>query len=301
VAQRLIGVDVGGTKISVAVLDGPRLSDPAISPTQTGSSEALVAQLVELARAAGPADAIGFGVPSVIDFATGTARHSVNIPLHGVPLRNIMTETLGMPAFVDNDANAAALAEAFDDDLRPIAQTLVMLTVGTGVGGGIVINGRIHRGATGAAAELGHLIIGADLRDGAPAPERPPQPSSLEGLAAGRALDRLGSAHGFRDGHDVVVKAKAGDADACDCLRILGERLGIGIANMVLAFEPELVVIGGGVSTAGDLLMEPACRVARAYLLEGLGTRTEIRLARYGPQAGVRGAALLARQELEEV
>jgi glucokinase len=120
-------------------------------------------------------------VPSVIDFATGTARHSVNIPLHGVPLRNIMTDTLGMPAFVDNDANAAALAEAFDDDLRPIAQTLVMLTVGTGVGGGIVINGRIHRGATGAAAELGHLIIGADLRDGAPPAEQPPQPCVARG------------------------------------------------------------------------------------------------------------------------
>jgi glucokinase len=168
------------------------------------------------------------------------------------------------------------------------------------VGGGIVINGRIHRGATGAAAELGHLIIGADLRDGAPAPERPPQPWSLEGLAAGRALDRLGRGHGFRDGHEVVAAAKAGDEGARDCVRILGERLGIGIASMILALEPELVVIGGGVSTAGDLLMEPACRVARAYLLEGLGTRTEIRLARYGPQAGVRGAALLARAELEE-
>ena len=143
-------------------------------------------------------------------------------------------------------------------------------------------------------------VARAVLRGGAPEPERPPQPWSLEGLAAGRALDRLGRAHGFPDGHEVVRAAKAGDAAARDCLRILGERLGIGIASMILALEPELVVIGGGVSSAGELLMEPARRVARAYLLEGLGTRTEIRLARYGPQAGVRGAALLARQELEE-
>jgi glucokinase len=298
VAQRLIGVDVGGTKISVAVLEDGRLSEPVLRPTETAGSDALVAQLLAAARAAGPADAIGFGVPSVIDFATGTARSSVNIPLRGVPLRNIMTETLGMPAFVDNDATVAALAEAFDDELRPLAHTLVMLTVGTGVGGGIVIDGQIHRGATGAAAEIGHMIVGAHLQDGAPPPSRPPRPESLEGVAAGRALDRLGREHGFPDGRAVVEAAKAGDATARDCVRILGERLGIGIANLVHVLDPDLFVIGGGVSNAGELLLEPASRVARSYMLEGVGDRTDIRLARYGPQAGVRGAALLARQEL---
>jgi glucokinase len=302
VAQRLIGVDVGGTKISVAVLEGDRMSEPTIQATRSDSADALVNQLVDMARAAGSADAVGIGVPSVIDFETGTARHSVNIPLHGVPLRTIMTERLGIPTFVDNDATVAALAEAFDDELRPIAQSLVMFTVGTGVGGGIVIGGRIYRGVTGAAAELGHMIIAADLEDGAPAPAaKLPQPSSLEHLAAGRALDRLGAAGGIGDGHAVVDRAEAGDADAIDCLRILGERLGIGIANMVNTLDPELVVVGGGVCRAGDLLLEPAQRVARGFILPGVGTRTEIRLARYGPQAGVRGAALLARQELEEV
>jgi glucokinase len=282
------------------VLEGDRLSEPAIQPTRGESADALVNQLVEAARAAGPADAIGVGVPSVIDFETGTARHSVNVPLHGVPLRTILGERLGIPAFVDNDATVAALAEAFDEDLRPIAQTLVMLTVGTGVGGGIVIGGRIYRGATGAAGELGHLIVAAGLEDGAPAPApQPPQPWSLEHLAAGRALDRLGAARGIGDGHAVVDRAQAGDPDAVECLRILGERLGIGIANMVNSLEPELVVVGGGVCRAGDLLLEPARRVARGFILPGVGTRTEIRLARYGPQAGVRGAALLARQELE--
>jgi glucokinase len=300
VAQRLIGVDVGGTKISVAVLDDGRLSEPVLQATRTDGAEALVDQLVVAAHAAGPADAVGFGVPSVIDFETGTARSSVNIPLHGVPLRMLMAERLGIPAFVDNDATVAALAEAFDDDLRPIAQTLVMLTIGTGVGGGIVIGGRIHRGATGAAAELGHLIIAADVEHGAPAPAaHPPQPSSLEHHAAGRALDHLGQARGIGDGRAVVDAAHAGNADAIDCVRIVGERLGIGIANMVNTFDPDLVVIGGGVSRAGELLLGPARRVAQGFILEGVGTQTEIRLARYGPQAGVRGAALLARQELE--
>jgi glucokinase len=299
-AERLIGVDVGGTKVSVAVLQDGLLSDPVLSHTNQTGSDQLVAQLIDVIRAAGPADAVGVGVPSVVDFETGTARTSVNIPLKGVPLRQILTEHAGFPAFVDNDATVAALAEAFDDDLRPIAQTLVMITVGTGVGGGIVINGRIFRGATGAAPEVGHIIIGADLTNGAPEPvAKLPEPASLEYLASGRALDRLGHERGLGDGTAVVDAARAGDERALDAMRILGERLGIGIANMINVFDPDLVIIGGGVSQAGDLLLDPARRVAGEFVIPGVGTRTEIRLARYGPQAGVRGAALLARQELE--
>ena len=297
--QRLIGVDVGGTKVSVAVLEDGRLSDPAITPTDLSSSDALVEQLVAAIRAAGPATAVGVGVPSVIDFATGTARSSVNIPLQGVPLRHTLTERLGIPTFVDNDATVAALAEAHDDDMRPIADIVLMFTVGTGVGGGIVIGGRTFRGATGAAAEIGHTIIGAGLEHGAPAADHFPQKASLEYHAAGRALDRLGLARRIGDGHAVVAAARTGDADALDAMRILGESLGVGIANAINTFDPDLVVVGGGVSTAGALLLDPAREAAARFVVKGVGTKTEIRLARYGPQAGVRGATLLAGQELE--
>jgi glucokinase len=297
--QRLIGVDVGGTKVSVAVLDEGRLSDPEITPTDLSSSDALVEQLVSVIGAAGPATAVGIGVPSVVDFATGTARSSVNIPLQGVPLRHTLTERLGIPTFVDNDATVAALAEAHDDDRRPIADIVVMFTVGTGVGGGIVIGGRTFRGATGAAAEIGHTIIGAGLERGAPAADHFPQKASLEYHAAGRALDRLGLARGIGDGHAVVAAARLGDDGALDALRILGEALGVGIANAINTFDPDLVVVGGGVSTAGDLLLDPAREAAARFVVKGVGTKTEIRLARYGPQAGVRGATLLAGQELE--
>jgi len=297
--QRLIGVDVGGTKVSVAVLEDGRLSDPAITPTDLSSSDALVEQLVAAIRAAGPATAVGIGVPSVIDFATGTARSSVNIPLQGVPLRHTLTERLGIPTFVDNDATVAALAEAHDDDMRPIADIVLMFTVGTGVGGGIVIGGRTFRGATGAAAEIGHTIIGAGLEHGAPAADHFPQKASLEYHAAGRALDRLGLARGIGDGQAVVAAARTGDADALDAMRILGESLGVGIANAINTFDPDLVVVGGGVSTAGALLLDPAREAAARFVVKGVGTKTEIRLARYGPQAGVRGATLLAGQELE--
>jgi glucokinase len=298
--ERLIGVDVGGTKVSVAVLEDGELSEPVLRPTEQSSSEALVDQLVEAIEDAGPAAGVGLGVPSVIDFATGTARTSVNIPLQGVPLRQQLTERVGIPTFVDNDATVAALAEAYDDDFNLLAESLVMITVGTGVGGGIVIGGRIYRGATGAAPELGHIIVGADLTHGAPPKaERQPHHASLEYLAAGRALDRLGAERDIGDGLAVVAAAHAGDPDARDCMRILGERLGVGIANVVNIFDPELVVIGGGVSLAGDLLMEPARESAGRFILPGVGTKTRIVLARHGPQAGVRGAALLAGQELE--
>jgi glucokinase len=297
--QRLIGVDVGGTKVSVAVLEDGRLSDPTITPTDLSSSDALVEQLVTAIQTAGPATAVGIGVPSVVDFATGTARSSVNIPLQGVPLRHLLTERLGIPTFVDNDATVAALAEAHDDDMRPVADIVVMFTVGTGVGGGIVIGGRTFRGATGAAPEIGHTIIGAPLERGAPHADGFPHPASLEYHAAGRALDRLGLERGIGDGYAVVAAARTGDPDALEAMRILGESLGVGIANAINTFDPDLVIVGGGVSTAGELLLKPARESAQRFVVKGVGTRTEIRLARYGPQAGVRGATLLAGQELE--
>jgi glucokinase len=300
VAERLIGVDVGGTKVAVAALEGTALNEVGSWPTDCDNEEELLEQFVTAIRAAGTADAVGIAVPSAVDFDTGTARYSVNIPLAGVPLRDVLRERLGIPVYVDNDATCAALAEAYADDRTPVARHLVMLTVGTGIGGGIVIDGRIYRGASGAAAELGHQIVGADLTDGAPPPdERPPQPGSLEALAAGRGLHALARARGMADGEEAVRRAHEGDPEGLECLRILGERVGIGVANAINTFDPDMVVLGGGISAAaGDLLLEPARRVADAYVMPGVGTRTRVTLARYANKAGVRGAALLAGQEL---
>jgi glucokinase len=293
-------VDVGGTKVAVAVLDGTVLTEVGSWPTDCDNQEELLDQFVAAIREAGTADAVGVAVPSAVDFATGTARFSVNIPLAGVALRDVLRDRLGMPVYVDNDATCAALAEAYADDRTPLARHLVMLTVGTGIGGGIVIDGRIYRGASGAAAELGHQIIGADLTHGAPAPgDRPPQPGSLEALAAGRGLHALARERGMTDGEEAVRRAHEGHPEALECLRILGERVGIGVANAINTFDPDMVVLGGGISAAaGELLLEPAERVARDYVMPGVGTRTRITLARYANKAGVRGAALLAGQEL---
>ena len=305
-----VGIDVGGTKIAAAVLEAGRLSPSHLVATDTSSSEAVLAQLVAAIDAVRTPDtrAVGIGVPSVVEFATGRIRFSVNIPLADLPLRELLSARAGLPVFVDNDAACAALAEASEGD-AVVARNLVMLTVGTGVGGGLVLNGRVFRGATGAAAELGHLIIGADLSAGAPpAAERFPQPGSLEMLASGHyGLDPLADAvFGRADatGEDVVAAAREGDERALDALRILGERLGVGIANMINTFDPQEVVIGGGVSAAGELLLGPARDAARRFIVPGVGTETTIRLARRGPEAGVLGAALLALQEttdLEEI
>ena len=299
VSGRIIGVDVGGTKVAVAALEGLDLSEPEIQPTVTSSTDALLEQLEAMIRAQGEADAVGIAVPSVIDFATGTARFSVNIPLAGVPLREVLGTRLGIPVFVDNDATCAALAEALADP-DAIPKVLVMFTIGTGVGGGIVLDGQIFRGATGAAAELGHMIISANLKEGAPPkPDAWPQPGSLEHEADGDALAKLAQFRGFDDGKHAVLKAQEGDVRARQALKILGERIGVGIANLLHTLDPDEVVIGGGVSAAGDLLLGPATDAARRLALPGVGTKARIRIARYGNEAGVRGAALLAATELK--
>jgi len=317
VSDRFIGLDVGGTKIASATLSDGELSESTLVETSLDDRDALIAQLVDAVDALRHDDvrAVGVGVPSVVDFETGRIRSSVNIPLEDVPLRELLTEKLGLPVFVDNDASCAALAEAFEDG-RFTCPDLVMFTIGTGVGGGTVLGGNLYRGATGAAPEIGHQIIGMDLLDGDESPESDfPQPGSLEALASGRALDRLAldaarrdpssflgkrlAADGEVTGHDAVDGAKEGDEAARRCVRILGERLGIGIANAINLYDPLEVVIGGGVSNAGDLLLEPAERVAFRHVLPGVGTRTKIRLARHGPRAGVLGAALIAAQEYD--
>jgi len=296
-SERVIGVDVGGTKISVAVLEGSTLHDPVLRKTNTRDGATLVEQLVEAIREAGDALAVGVAVPSVVDFATGRVRSSVNVPLADIALRDVLSERLGIPVVVDNDATCAALAEAYGDDGALVARNLVMFTVGTGVGGGIIIDGRVMRGATGAAAEVGHTIVGADLRHSPfQRGDDFPQPGSLESLASGRALNELGREHGLAEG-TVVDHAREGHPGALAALDLLGRRLGIGIANAINTFDPDLVVVGGGVSIAGDLLLDPAREEAARHVLPGVGTKTEIRRARYGPKAGVRGAALLAGQE----
>ncbi len=314
----VVGVDLGGTKVAVAWLREGELSESVLQPTDCSNTEALIEQLVGVIEGVkvDPLEAVGIGVPSIVDFATGRVVSSVNIPLADVRLREVLSERIGVPVFVDNDATVAALAEAHDEQMRLVARDLVMITVGTGVGGGLVLGGRIYRGATGGAGELGHTLVGADLSsDAVPARGAFPQRGSLEYEASGHALDRLATESAKREpdsalgtlyregkpvlGVEAVEAAEAGDPEAERIVDVWGQRLGVGIANAINTFDPEEVVIGGGAARAGDLLLRPAERVAREYVLPGLGNQTTIRLARHGVRAGVLGAALLAAHELD--
>jgi glucokinase len=314
--DRFLGVDVGGTKVAVASVTGGRLGRVQEHATELESTEALLAGLERAVREAtevdGPPRAVGVGVPSMIDFASGTVQASVNIPLEGVPLRKELERRLGMPVFVDNDANCAALGEAgLLGEGR--AGHLVMLTLGTGVGGGVIMGGRIFRGSSGLGAELGHVVVEPE---GPICPGRCPNRGCLEAFCSGSALARDASelardrpdtplgrilaAQGAVSAPDCVKAAREGDPLALELLERLGRFLGVAIAGIVNTFEPEHVVIGGGLSRESDLFLAHARREAELRALPPIIRRVRIALARGGAEAGVLGAALLAADELDE-
>jgi glucokinase len=315
-AGAVIGVDVGGTKVAAAAIDGVAIGSRVEHPTDvTNQSELLdgIAKAVlEVAAETGDPAAVGIGLPSQIDFASGTVVASANIPLRGVPVRDQLSERFGCPVYVDNDANCAALAESHLAEGGRV-DTLVMLTLGTGVGGGVVIGGEIFRGATGLGAELGHVVI---QEDGPECPGRCPNRGCLEAFCSGTALERSATEHAGRNprsalgrvlaqegrvsGRDVVEHAREGDEGALGVLEELGRHLGVGMAGMINIFEPELLVIGGGLSRAGDLFIGHAEAEARSRALPALSERVTISLARAGADAGVIGAGALAAHELEE-
>jgi glucokinase len=283
-------------------------------PTELSSTDALLGGIEgayrEVVEEVGEPQGVGLGVPSQIEFATGRVLSSVNIPLEGVPLREELTGRFRVPVFVDNDANCAALAEAQLVDDAP-AQHLVMLTLGTGVGGGLVIDGSIFRGAHGLGAELGHVTIDAN---GPNCPGNCPNRGCIEALCSGTALERdatelgkdkpdtpLGRIYAESQrvkGRDAVEAAHTGDPDALALLERLGTNLGVAIAAFVNVFEPEHMVIGGGLSRASDLFLERAREEAASRALPKLWERVSLGVARGGANAGVIGAGVLAAQEL---
>jgi glucokinase len=309
----VFGVDVGGTKIAVATVRGAEMFHRVEQPTVLDSTGALLDGLErtvnEAAAQAEAPVAIGVGVPSQIEYATGTVETSVNIPLAGVSLREELGRRFGVPVYVDNDANVAALAEA---EILGSGE-LVMLTLGTGVGGGVITGGRIFRGAHGLGAELGHFTLSPD---GPPCPGSCPNSGCVEAYCSGQALERdatelardkpdsrLAEALGSDDrvaGRDLVRVAEAGDPDAGLLFDRFGRMLGVAIAGYVNVFEPEHMVVGGGLSRASGLFFDRAVKEAAARALPALWRRTKVSLAEGGADAGVIGAGLLAAHEIRQ-
>jgi len=311
-----IGADLGGTKMLVGVVaPGPEVTHHSVESSFGRSTEQVLDTLETELRAALQArpDAVaaGLGIPCTIDHERGLAINAVNLPISDVPIRDLMAERLGIPVFVDNDANTAALAEHRWGAARG-ARNAVLLTIGTGIGGGLILGGRLYRGSTGAGAELGHMVIDAD---GPPCQGSCPNHGCAEAVASGTALgrDALEAAERHPDsalgrmlaaGEDVngraaTVAAIAGDEVARGLVETIGRRLGAFASGLANVFEPDVIVFGGGVLAAGDLLLEPVREELRARALPPMN-QTPVVAAALGPEAGMIGAATMAMDELEE-
>jgi glucokinase len=298
--HRVIGVDVGGTKTLYAVVTSEGVIEARLErQTVVSSQDALLAELddgVEELRTAHPdTSALGFGIPSRVDQRTGRAVESVNVPLTDVDLRDRMRERHGLPVAIDNDGNAAAIAEWRIGAARG-ASNVVMLTLGTGIGGGLILGGRPYRGATGSGAELGHIVIEFDgplCGCGG----RGHLEAVASGKAAGQVAQKLYGPEA--SGQDLVRRAESGEDDAVEAMAAIGRRLGAAIATFVNIFEPEIVVIGGGFGRASELMLGPARGVlARDGLAPG---RDSLRIveAQLGSDAGVIGAGMIAFEALQ--
>jgi glucokinase len=316
--RRVIALDSGGTKLLWGVVDEDlnvhhRVMAQWPEPRTREGVLKLMLDAIEDARAVAPdVDAIGAGIPSTVDQKTGVSVGCVHLPLADFPFRDWLEAETGLPVFVDNDVNLAVLGEYRAGAARN-CDDAVMLTIGTGIGGGVISGGRLIRGASGAATEAGHMTIEVD---GLPCPGNCPGRGCLEAYVSGPALARMGAEYaalspddqlgrvlaekGRLTGVDVVQAARTGDRGARDALQRMGARLGAGIANLLNIFDPDVVIVGGGLgANAGELLLEPARRVARARALRPAATRAQIVPAYFKEDAGKIGGALLALERGE--
>jgi glucokinase len=294
-ATHAIGVDLGGTKILAGIVTrGGEILHRRERMTPLESQEALVAEL-ELVIAELMSDdigAIGMGVPGPLDLPSGRTFEMVNLPFRDFPLRDHFADRFGLPIGLDNDANAAAIAEWLVGAGRGVGD-LVMLTLGTGLGGGVISSGRPFRGRRGAGVELGHVVI---VHDGVRCQGHCTGRGHLEpyvtGLAATkRAHEAFGPA---ADAHRLVRLANEGDEEALEILADIGRHLGSAMGSFANVFDPELIVIGGGFGFAAwEHLIGPADEVLRREALRPMRDEVRVVRAELGTSAGLIGAALV--------
>ncbi|MDQ3210124.1 MAG: ROK family protein [Actinomycetota bacterium] len=309
-----IGIDVGGTKTAALLVgrDGTVLARD-VRETPTGDQQATLETMVEAARAVATPEVVGVGIAAagMVDL-DGLMRYAPNLALRDAPLVSHVGGALGLFAVADNDANAAAWGEYRHGAGRG-SRHLLMVSVGTGIGGGIVLDGHLYRGANGFAGEIGHVVV---------APDGPlcgcGNHGCWEQVASGTAITRAGRRAAARHPHsslgelaggdpsgvtgDMVTEAaRHGDTVSRGILVEVGYRLGVGIAGFVNVLDPDLVVVAGGVSEAGDLLLAPA-RDAFRRSVEGRGHRPEVPIvqAALGGDSGAIGAAALAFEQVDE-
>jgi glucokinase len=313
--RRVIGIDAGGTKLLGGVVDEELVVHHRVHRLWRGADrqetlDIFIGAVDEVRAAAPDVQAIGFGIPSLVEWETGVSRWSNHLPLADVPFRDLMSERLGMPVVVDNDANVALLAEHRSGAARN-ARHAVLVALGTGIGSGLLLDGRIYRGATGVGAELGHVVL--DLH-GPDCPSNCPGRGCLEALVSGNAIGREGArlarerpetvlgrrlAAGREVSGGLVTElAYDGDETARLALAEVGRRLGAALTGIVNALNPEVIVIGGGAVAAGDFLLEPARAVVAERALPPAREIVRVVPTHFGDESGMLGAALLALESM---
>lgn len=311
-----IGVDIGGTKVAAGVVDDAgRVIDTerrTTPGTDVADTERVIAEVVQALRARHEVVAVGIGAAGWIANDHATVLFSPHLAWRNEPLRDALADRIGVPVLVENDGNAAAWAEyRFGAGRR--AKVLVCVTLGTGIGGGLVIDGVLNRGAYGIASEFGHTCVVPDGRrcacgnrgcwemyaSGTALARDARELAEVSPVAAHRLLELAAGSLDALTGPVVTAAAREGDAAAVEIFTAVGQWLGRGLANLAAVLDPDVFVIGGGVSEAGELLIGPA-RTALAGALPGRGYRPTAAVvgAHLGPAAGLVGAADLARSQL---
>lgn len=317
-----IGIDLGGSKILSAVIDSTGyIVASDYRPTQPEKGvKAVIENILRSARNASvksriPLEkmaAIGLGAPGISNPETGIIFRSPNLPdWHDVPLRDIVADRLQKRVFLINDANAAALGEMAYGAAKG-CRNFLYITISTGIGGGIIINGKLYTGATGIAGEVGHIVVEPDgipcNCGGAGCWELYASGSAIarrarENIQQGKKTHLLEMAHGDPEKIDAQLVAKAaeqGDTLAKKLIRETSRYLGMGLGSLINIFNPELIIIGGGMTKMGDRLLEPAIKEAgkRSYQVAFKAVR--FALPELGQNSGVLGAVIYAKNELEK-
>ena len=314
VERGVIGVDLGGTKLLAGAVDADlaihhRTNRPIYGLDQNGLVQMIADAVQEIRTAVGDGiEAVGFGIPCTFDSRTGMAVQAANAPLHDIAFHEVMAKRTGLPVAVDNDANCAVLCEARVGAAAG-SSDVVLLTLGTGIGGGLLLNGEVYRGWLGGGAEMGHMVV--DI-NGPPCQSGCPNYGCLETVCSGTALVRRASVavarrpdtplgQALEEGREltgplITELAQEGDPVALDVIGEIGHNLGVGLVSLVNIFNPQTIVIGGGVSAAGELLLEPAQALVRERALLPGRDAVSIVVAKHGAEAGLLGAALMARE-----
>ncbi len=318
--MKYIGIDVGGTNLKAGLVDesGEVLATTKMKIARIADQEALARTMAdmtrELADAAGvPLEeiaSVGVGVPGAVEIHSGSLLYSCNLPLRNVPLRRLFHKHLRMPLYIENDANCAALGEYYVGAGRG-SKRFVMITLGTGIGGGIIHNGKIFHGSNGMAGEVGHMSI---VYGGHPCPCG--RKGCWEQYASANALKRLtreamecepdsilcqvvAENGGTISGQSAFIAARRGDPVGRQVCDTYVQYLSTGIANLINIFQPDALAIGGGVSNEADeyLLFPVQQQTARETIPCNHDKMTRVVKAELGNQAGIIGAALLGKKK----